>query len=213
MLTMGVSELNIEEQIQNISNLILDQLRILYQQFTEQNVNNMQAYSKIDGIKSSVEDMKYKAGEYVLKVSEGLINSGLYLEILTQLEKVSQNLSAASYRYSVLTNKVKIVDQILQNLATLMVEKLIAAITNIMEAVRLLSINAKKASEKARNVVKIEEEIDDLYRNFELKLFEKENIEMTFLMLSKDIADRLEDCADLLRDVANNILYISFLRE
>jgi uncharacterized protein Yka (UPF0111/DUF47 family) len=213
MLTMGVSELNIEEQIQNISNLILDQLRILYQQFTEQNVNNMQAYSKIDGIKSSVEDMKYKTGEYVLKVSEGLINSGLYLEILTQLEKVSQNLSAASYRYGVLTNKVKIVDQILQNLATLMVEKLIAAITNIMEAVRLLSINAKKASEKARNVIKIEEEIDDLYRNFELKLFEKENIEMTFLMLSKDIADRLEDCADLLRDVANNILYISFLRE
>ncbi len=68
MLTMGVSELNIEEQIQNISNLILDQLRILYQQFTEQNVNNMQAYSKIDGIKSSVEDMKYKTGEYVLKV-------------------------------------------------------------------------------------------------------------------------------------------------
>ncbi|MEJ2770611.1 MULTISPECIES: DUF47 family protein [unclassified Stygiolobus] len=210
---MGVPELNIEEQIQSMTNSILDQLRILYQQFTESNVNHMQAYSKIDGIKSSVEDLRYKIGEYVLKVSEGLLYSNLYLDIIMQLEKVSQNIGAASYRFGVLISRVKSQDHILLNLSISMVEKLIAATTNLIESVRLLSVNAKKSSEKARNVIKIEEEIDDLYRNFELKLFEKQNGDMAFLMLSKDVADRLEDCADLLRDAANDIMYLSFLRE
>ncbi|QGR18995.1 DUF47 family protein [Stygiolobus azoricus] len=210
---MGVPELNIEEQIQSMTNSILDQLRILYQQFTESNVNHMQAYSKIDGIKSSVEDLRYKIGEYVLRVSEGLLYSNLYLDIIMQLEKVSQNIGAASYRFSVLISRVKSQDHILLSLSISMVEKLIAATTNLIESVRLLSVNAKKSSEKARNVIKIEEEIDDLYRNFELKLFEKQNGDMAFLMLSKDVADRLEDCADLLRDAANDIMYLSFLRE
>ena len=210
---MGVPAFNIEEQMQALTNSILDQLRILYQQFTESNVNHMQAYSKIDGIKSSVEELRYKIGEYVIKVSEGIAYSNLYLDVIMLLEKVSQNIGAASYRFGVLTNKVKSQDQTLLSLTVSMIEKLIAAVTNMMESIRLLSINAKKSSEKARNVIKIEEEIDDLYRNFELKLFEKQNVDIAYLMLSKDIADRLEDCADLLRDAANDLLYLSFLRE
>lgn len=209
---MSVPELNIEEQIQNILNQVLDQLRLLYQQFNEQDVNHMQIYSKVDGIKSSVEDMKYKVGEYILKVKEGITTANLYLDVLTNIEKVAQNLSAVSYRYSVLQSKIRVEDKIIHSLLVSMIEKLIAATTNAIESFRLLSVNSKKASEKARNIVKIEEEVDDLYRNFELKLFEKNN-ELAFLMLTKDIGDRLEDCADLLRDSANDILYISYLRE
>lgn len=209
---MSVPELSIEEQIQNILNNILDQLRLLYQQFSENEVNHMQIYSKVDGLKTVVEDLKYKLGEYILKVKEGIETANLYLDVLNYVEKVAQNLSAVSYRYSVLQNKIKVEDKILQSLIISMIEKLIAATSNGLEAVRLLSLNSKKSSEKARNIIKIEEEVDDLYRNFELKLFEKNN-ELAFMMLTKDIGDRLEDCADLLRDAANNILYISYLRE
>ncbi|MBB5253074.1 DUF47 family protein [Sulfurisphaera ohwakuensis] len=209
---MSVPELNIEEQVQNILNNILDQLRLLYQQFMENDVNHMQIYSKIDGLKSVVEDSKYKLGEYIIKVKEGIETASLYLDILNYIEKVSQNLSAVSYRYTVLQSKIKIEDKIIQSLLISMIEKLIAATSNALESFRLLSLNTRKSAEKARNIIKIEEEVDDLYRNFELKLFEKES-ELAFMMLTKDIGDRLEDCADLLRDTANNILYISYLRE
>jgi len=209
---MSVPELNIEEQIQNILNNIIDQLRLLYQQFTENNVNYMQIYSRINGIKSTVEDSKYKLGEYIIKVKEGIQTGTLYLDILNYIEKISQNLSAVSYRYSVLQTRSKIEENTIQSLLVTMIEKLIAAASNALESFRLLSINSKKSAEKARNIIKIEEEVDDLYRNFELKVFDK-NYELIFVMLTKDIGDRLEDCADLFRDIASNILYISYIRE
>lgn len=209
---MSVPEVSIEEQVQNLLNDIIDQLRLLYQQFTENNVNNMQVYSKIDGLKTNVENSKYKLGEYIIKVKEGIETAGLYLDILNYLEKISQNLSAVSYRYSVLQTRSKIEDNIIQSLLVTMLEKLIAAASSALESFRLLSINSKKSAEKARNIIKIEEEVDDLYRNFELKLFER-NYELVFMMLIKDIGDRMEDCADLFRDAANEILYISYIRE
>lgn len=206
---MSLPEVSIEEQLQYIANQILDQLRILYQQFTENNANHTQVYSKIDGIKSSVEDLKYKLGEYIFRVAEGINNKELYLDILSDFEKISQNISAASYRFGVLNNVIKVYDNVLQNLSITITEKLIAALMNTIEAIRLLSVSSKKASEKARNVIKIEEEVDDLYRNFEVKLFEREQSGIAYILLTKDVADRLEDCADLLRNVANSILYIS----
>lgn len=209
---MSVPEVSIEEQVQNLLNDIIDQLRLLYQQFTENNVNNMQVYSKIDGLKTNVENSKYKLGEYIIKVKEGIETAGLYLDILNYLEKISQNLSAVSYRYSVLQTRSKIEDNTIQSLLVTMLEKLIAAASSALESFRLLSINSKKSAEKARNIIKIEEEVDDLYRNFELKLFER-NYELVFMMLIKDIGDRMEDCADLFRDAANEILYISYIRE
>jgi len=209
---MSVPELSIGEQIQNILNNIIDQLRLLYEQFTENNINHMQIYSRIDGIKTAVEGSKYKLGEYIIKVNEGIETGTLYLDILNYLEKISQNLSAVSYRYSVLQTRSKLEESTIQSLLVTMIEKLIAAASSALESFRLLSLNSKKSAEKARNIIKIEDEIDDLYRNFELKVFDKNN-ELIFMMLTKDIGDRLEDCADLFRDVANDILYISYIRE
>mgnify|MGYP001772502215 FL=1 len=209
---MSVPELSIEEQIQNILSNIIDQLRLLYQQFTETNINHMQIYSRINGTKTVVENSKYKLGEYIIKVNEGIETGTLYLDILNYLEKISQNLSAVSYRYSVLQTRSKLEENTIQSLLVTIIEKLIAAASSALESFRLLSLNSKKSAEEARNIIKIEEEVDDLYRNFELKIFEKK-YELIFIMLTKDIGDRLEDCADLFRDIANNILYISYIRE
>ncbi|MEM0113543.1 MAG: phosphate transport regulator, partial [Metallosphaera sp.] len=80
------------------------------------------------------------------------------------------------------------------------------------ESLRLLSINAQKSVESARNIMKLEEEVDDLYRSLELKLFEKKYEDLIYVMLMKDIADRLEDSEDMIRDSATSITYIAFGR-
>jgi len=48
--------------------------------------------------KNDIEVSKYRLGEYIFKIREGLLDKDLYIEILNNLEKVAQNLDAATYR-------------------------------------------------------------------------------------------------------------------
>jgi hypothetical protein len=91
-------------------------------------------------------------------------------------------------------------------------EKLLAFLTHLVESLRLLSVNAQKAVDAVRNIMRLEEEVDDLYRSLELKLFERKYDDLIYVMLLKDIADRLEDSEDMVRDSATSITYIAFGR-
>jgi len=104
------------------------------------------------------------------------------------------------------------IDDVINRLLIVICEKIITSITYFIEALRLLSINPKNSYENARNVIKLEQEIDELYRSLELTLFERKLVDFSYIMLLKDIADRLEDSEDLLKSSADNITYISYER-
>ncbi len=211
----GIAEIAIEEQLQQISLKILDEVRTLYEllsNITNSNLNYMQVYAKINGIKNEVESNKYRLGEYIFKIREGLLDKDLYVEILNNLEKIGQNIDSASYRLSVLLSKNSNLDSIIYKLLVVMCEKIITSFTHFIEALRLLSVNPKNSLENAKNVVKIEQEVDDLYRSLELALFEKNINNFLHIMLLKDVADRLEDSEDLLKVSADDVTYIAYER-
>ncbi|AKA73741.1 hypothetical protein [Saccharolobus solfataricus] len=211
----GIATLAIEEQLQQISLKLLDETRVLYEflsNTSNSNVNAMQIYSKVNGIKNDIEVSKYRLGEYIFKIREGLLDKDLYVEILNNLEKVSQNLDAATYRLSVILSKQMNIDNVINRLLIVICEKIITSITYFIETLRLLSVNPKNSYENARNVIKLEQEIDELYRSLELALFEKKLADFSYIMLLKDIADRLEDSEDLLKSSADNITYIAYER-
>ncbi|AOL15961.1 phosphate transport regulator [Sulfolobus sp. A20] len=211
----GIAEIAIEEQLQQISLKILDEVRTLYEllsNMANSNLNYMQVYAKINGIKNEVESNKYRLGEYIFKIREGLLDKDLYVEILNNLEKIGQNIDSASYRLSVLLSKNSNLDSIIYKLLVVMCEKIITSFTHFIEALRLLSVNPKNSLENAKNVVKIEQEVDDLYRSLELVLFEKNIDNFLHIMLLKDVADRLEDSEDLLKVSADDITYIAYER-
>ncbi|BBL48412.1 phosphate transport regulator [Metallosphaera sedula] len=210
---MSIAHMNLEERLQQISLKVIDQVRILYELMkSEDNVTPMQVYSKINGIKNSVETDKFMLGEYIIRVKEGIQDKELYIDILNNLEKISQNLDAASYRLSVLISRGTQIDELMYKLITVIAEKLLASLMHLVESLRLLSVNAQKSVEAARNIIKLEEEVDDLYRSLELKLFEKKYDDLIYVMLMKDVADRLEDSEDMVRDSATSITYIAFGR-
>ncbi|PVU78712.1 phosphate transport regulator [Sulfolobus islandicus] len=212
-MSEGIATLAIEEQLQQISLKLLDETRVLYEFLSNNNnVNAMQIYSKVNGIKNDIEVSKYILGEYIFKIREGLLDKDLYIEILNNLEKVAQNLDAATYRLSVMLSKQMNIDDVINRLLIVICEKIITSITYFIEALRLLSINPKNSYENARNVIKLEQEIDELYRSLELTLFERKLIDFSYIMLLKDIADRLEDSEDLLKSSADNITYIAYER-
>jgi uncharacterized protein Yka (UPF0111/DUF47 family) len=213
-MSEGIATLAIEEQLQQISLKVLDEIRILYELLSndKQGINYMQIYSKVNGIKNDIENNKYRLGEYIFKIREGLLDKDLYVKIMNNLEKVAQNIDAAAYRLSVMLTKQFIIDDVINRLLIVICEKIIASITHFIEALRLLSVNPKNSFENARSVIKIEQEIDDLYRSLELTLFEKNTSNFSYIMLLKDIADRLEDSEDLLKISADNITYIAYER-
>ncbi|WP_238024767.1 MULTISPECIES: phosphate transport regulator [Metallosphaera] len=212
-MSMSIAHMNLEERLQQISLKVIDQVRILYELMkSEDNVTPMQVYSKINGIKNSVETDKFMLGEYIIRVKEGIQDKDLYIDVLNNLEKISQNLDAASYRLSVLISRGTQIDELMYKLITIIAEKLLASLMHLVESLRLLSVNAQKSVEAARNIIKLEEEVDDLYRSLELKLFEKKYDDLIYVMLMKDVADRLEDSEDMVRDSATSITYIAFGR-
>ncbi|QKQ99782.1 DUF47 family protein [Metallosphaera tengchongensis] len=210
---MSIAHMALEERLQQISLKVIDQVRTLYEMMkASDNVTPMQVYSKINGLKNSVEADKFMLGEYIIRIREGIQDKDLYIDILNDLEKISQNLDAASYRLSVLVSRGRQIEELLYKLIIIIAEKLLASLTHLVESLRLLSVNAQKSVEIARNIMKLEEEVDDLYRSLELKLFEKNYDDLIYVMLMKDIADRLEDSEDMVRDSATSITYIAFGR-
>jgi phosphate uptake regulator len=211
---MSIANITLEEKLQQITVKLIDETRALYEFLTvdDNSINPMQIYAKINGIKDSVENEKYLTGEYIIKVREGLDYVDLYIDILNNLEKIAQNIAAATYRLSVLLTRSSKIDNIMHGLIVVMCEKILASLTHLIESIKTLSSSAKKSIESARNILKLEEDVDDLYRNIELKLFEKPHDDLVYVMLMKDIADRLEDSEDLIRDSANSITYIAFSR-
>ncbi len=205
--------MTLEEKLQQVTVKLIDEARALYEFITtDNNVNPMQIYTKINSIKDSIENEKYLTGEYIIKIREGLDYVDLYIDILNNLEKIAQNIDAATYRLSVLLTRSTKIDNVMHSLIVVMCEKILASLTHLIESIKTLSVNAKKSIESARNILKLEEDVDDLYRNVELKLFEKPHEDLVYVMLMKDIADRLEDSEDLIRDSANSITYIAFSR-
>jgi len=209
---MSIAHLTLEEKLQQISLKLVDEIRAFYEFLTIKSQNPMQLYAKIDGIKNSVENEKYLLGEYIIKIKEGLDDKDLYINILDRLEKISQNLDAGAYRLSVLRTRNTEIDNLTYKLIIVMSEKILASLTHLIESIKSLSTDAKKSIDSARNILKLEEEVDDLYRNVELKLFERKYEDLIYIMLMKDIVDRLEDSEDLIRDSANDITYIAFGR-
>ncbi|AWR94559.1 DUF47 family protein [Acidianus brierleyi] len=209
---MSIAHLTLEEKLQQISLKLIDEIRAFYEFLTVKSQNPMQLYAKIDGIKNSVENEKYLLGEYIIKIKEGLDDKDLYINILDRLEKISQNLDAGAYRLSVLRTRNTEIDNLTYKLIIIISEKILASLTHLIESIKSLSTDAKKSIDSARNILKLEEEVDDLYRNVELKLFERKYEDLIYVMLMKDIVDRLEDSEDLIRDSANDITYIAFGR-
>ncbi|WP_235185663.1 phosphate transport regulator [Candidatus Acidianus copahuensis] len=169
---MSIARMTLEERTQEITLQVIDEIRALYE-YLESDDKSMKVYGKINGLKNEIENNKYLLGQYIIKIKEGLEDRDLYIDVINNLERISQNIDAAAYRISILIAKNIKVNGILYNLIKTICEKIIASLTHMMEALRMLSVEAKKSIDFARYIIKLEEEVDDLYRNFELKLLEE----------------------------------------
>ena len=205
----SIAEINIDEQLFLMLNNLIDGIRVVREQVESKGSGN--AFAKVNGLKNANESINMKLANYLVKVKGGLEAYDLYIEIGRLIEKASQNLSAISYRLSLIFMREKDLGDALNMLLTSMIEMVIQQAMALSNAVKMLSISPSKVEEITRNVMKLEEDVDDIYRNSEVKVFEA-NKDLIVTMLLKDVIDRVEDTADLMREIAADLNLVSYLR-
>jgi len=89
-----------------------------------------------------------------------------------------------------------------------LLDKLVEIVIKMNEMVRVLQMNSEKASELLPAVETAENEIDQIYRQLLLNAFQNVN-DIKFLILIKDILERLDRIADLSLSIADNIVIVS----
>ena len=205
----SIAEINIDEQLFTMLNNLIDGIRVVREQIESKGSGN--AFAKVNGLKNANESINMNLANYLVKVKGGLEAYDLYIEIGRLIEKASQNLSAISYRLSLIFMREKDLGDALNMLLMSMVEMVIQQAMALSNAVKMLSISPSKVEEITRNVMKLEEDVDDIYRNSEVKAFEA-NKDLIVTMLLKDVIDRVEDTADLMREIAADLNLVSYLR-
>lgn len=89
-------------------------------------------------------------------------------------------------------------------------EAVLDAVVRLRETVMVLSYGPAKAMEKAKDVEVAERAVDELYREFEIKLLSSK-LEFPVLILLRDVLQLLEDSADKAEDAADAARILSLI--
>ncbi len=209
----SIAEMNVTELIQDLVRQVSDSVReafAIFKNLSEGRFELVKASEeKVRNLKINAEEKRQRIMEYLVRVSPTLYNKDLFMYIASDVERIAQLMNGAVERMAMLAKKKKLPLKETANLLSEMVEKIIEEYEALLAATRMLLINPKKSIEDAHSAVKIEDEIDSLYRNLELHLYETYTDDLVTLMLLKEIIDMFEDTADKIRSAADNVKYIA----
>ncbi len=211
----SLAEMHLHEALGNLTRLGLDALNDFKNLVSNLNrdtrtVKNL--YERLRSRKQRVEDMKVLVMEYLVRLGNAINNKDVYADLALALERAIQLVDGAAYRlYMYVENEFKF-DEEIYNDVTKFVERLIDGYNSLYDGLLKLRIDPKRSVKSMGNVVKIEEELDGLYREVELKLFKKLSKNIAALMLLKEAVDFIEDVADVVRESAEAVRYLALHR-
>ncbi len=213
----SIAESQIMEQIMSMMRSISDEYRELLYMFKDldesKNVAVERRYRKIRSIKDSVEEAGIKLMEYVIRVSPTLMFKDVYVTIIQDLVRSAEHGEAAAYRNLLLSNKgFERLPDSLYAILDAMLRKLIEMVETNIEMLMKVGSNSRYVGELYLRLMKEENSVDDLYRESGLKTIKNYSNDVGTLILIKELFDKLEDAADILKRVGTYIRYISLHR-
>jgi len=210
----SLAEMHIIELLQGLARNVqetLRELREIVEQYCEGNLDIVKnRHGKVRKFKEASEEAKSKVVEYIVRVSPTMVSKEMYANIAYSLEKVAQRAAGAAHRLGILASKgVKPKSEVAKGL-TILTGKLFEEYEALRSALMMLSLNIKKVVEHCEVVLKLEEDIDDIYRNLGYSMFEAEDVgDLVKIILLKDLVDVLEESSDTIRESAENLIFIA----
>ncbi len=168
---------------------------------------------KVRGYKNGAERVKDNIMYYLARLSYLLPLSDVYRQVVLQLDRIAQNSDAVAYRLSVLVSEAS--PRLSKSFGTKLSE--MAKLVNLeyetlLSAVRLLQENPRRSIDEARKAMSLEEEVDQKYRELEIDVIREMKEDMVALMLMREVIDLVEDTADVIKDAAENILFLALYK-
>jgi len=213
----SIAESQIMEQLNTILRNVEEIYRELALAFKDLDSGNAEAvrkrHSRIRAIKDEVENNGINLMDYVLKVSPTLMFKDVYVSIIQDLVRAAEHGEAAAYRNLLLSNKeFERMPDTLYALLDSMLTKLIEMIDLDTSMLSKIGVSNRIFRELYIKLIKSENSIDDLYREGGLVVLRKYSKDVGALILIKELLDKLEDAADILKRVGTYIRYISLHR-
>jgi len=213
----SIAESQIMEQLMAMMRNVADEYRELLYMFKDldegKNVAVERRYKKIRSIKDSVEEAGIKLMEYVIRVSPALTFKDVYVTIIQDLVRAAEHGEAAAYRNLLLSNKeFKRLPDTLYAILDAILRKLIEMVETNSEMLMKVGTNHRQVGELYLKLMKEENSVDELYRESGLKTIKNYSNDVGTLILIKELFDKLEDAADILKRVGTYIRYISLHR-
>lgn len=208
----SIAEMNLHEALSNLARMGLDTI-VEFKKFIE-NINidvgkleNL--YEKLREKKQRVEDTKMLVMEYLVRLGSTINNGDVYAKVALSLDRSIQLADGAAYRLYMFMENGFDTDNDIHNDVMMFVNKLVKEYELLYNGILKLRVNPKQTLKIISDVIKIEDELDELYRAMELKLFKKLSGNIAALMLLKEAIDFIEDIADVVKEAGEAVRYIA----
>jgi len=166
-----------------------------------------EARSKIEQIKLDIKGSRRALTRGLAEMGSMIMNKEDIMRAAYEIEELVDLIDGTAFR----VNQVKVKD--IKNAGidsdiSLLLDKLVEILIKMNEMVRMLQMNSERTSELLPSVETVENEIDQIYRQLLLKVLNESN-NIKFLILIKDILERLDRISDLCLSIADNIVIVS----
>ncbi|MFZ8791640.1 MAG: DUF47 domain-containing protein [Thermosphaera aggregans] len=210
----SLAELTAVEYLINFSRIVDEAARLidsLVNAYVDGNdVNKL--YERFREVKTKAEETNTIVMEYLVKSSEVMRYSRSYIEVVYDFEKIIQHLDGVAYRIVLLKENNVQLDKELVSTIRVMTSIVRKQRDSLELALSKLTTAPRKIISDLNEVVKLEEEADDLFRRITFQVYSKLANNLTGLMVLKDIIEYLEDVCDDFRNIGEEIRYLALVR-
>ncbi|MCD6300519.1 MAG: DUF47 domain-containing protein [Staphylothermus sp.] len=209
-----LAEMHIHENLVNL----LRQSDEVVKVFTElidglqENKDFEKIYNKIHVPKTRIEENRIMFMEYLIRLGETLRNRQNYIALANSIEKFIQLMDGATYRLSLFRIKGYQMDNEIYSMLKELATTIVSEYRSIYDGLIKLKTDPKKALISIRGLSKLENRADELYRDLTFTIYSKYQNQIVPLMVLKDAIEFMENVADLLKAMGEELRYLALYR-
>ena len=213
----SIAETNIVEQL----NIMLRDLEECFREllFMVKDLDEGRAvavdkrYRRVRSIKDNIENTSVNLMDYVIKVSPILTFKDIYLYLIQDIVRAAEHAEAAAYRNLLLNTKEfeRLPDKLYAELDET-VRKIIDMVSKVRTMLEKIRADQKYIRELYIELLKVENAVDEYYRESGLEIIKHYSKDVGALILLKELFDKLEESADIMKRVGTYIRFISIHR-
>jgi len=167
-------------------------------------------YADVQKLSDEIAESKRTVTQEIVEVGAILLNREDFLRFVYVTSEIADLCKGVSFRILALMERSWEVPQNIKNSLAELSTAVFNAMMRLRDTVFALNYGSPQLFEKAREVEVAEREVDNTYRKTELLILEQ-NIEISKLLLIRDIASLLEDIADKIEDASDATRILSLI--